>query len=480
MSAIGDRVQGHEGKKHVTIVGGGLVGTLLAVMLGQRGFNVHLYESRSDIREEEVVGGRSINLALSNRGREALRSVELEDEVLEEAIRMPARKIHPTNGKMYSMPYGTKAGQCIYSVGRRALNELLLTKAEKDPNVSVHFEHRLVQADLERKSLTFDVKGTKKIVETGFIFGCDGAYSTVRRQMMRWGRLNYQQEYIDHGYKELTLPATQDGEFAMEPNFLHIWPHYEFMMIALPNPDKTFTLTLFMPFTVFESIETEEDLLAFFTKHFPDTIEKIGVQHLINDYFNNPLGKLISVKCSPHYMAGSTLILGDAAHAVVPFYGQGMNAGFEDCLIFNELLIQNGNDILVAAQAYQDTHWADTHAICDLSMYNYLEMRSHVVSPAFLIQKKIDNILHRIIPGYFIPLYSMVAFSRIPYHRVVQRNAMQRTLVRRALWLTSLTSVGVLGYLAFKFSGLEVSLRYRILPCVIRCVVQEHVEDLLG
>lgn len=481
MSANGAmNIQGAQKHVTVSVVGGGLVGPLLAIMLSQQGVHVHLYEARSDIRREAMVSGRSINLALSRRGREALRSVGLEDVVLVKAIAMPARKIHSGGGKIYSMPYGTNAEECIYSIDRRALNELLLTKAEESPNVTVHFEHRLLQADLESKTLTFRVKAqTQRVVQTDFIFGCDGAYSTVRRQMMRWGRLSYQQEYIEHGYKELTLPATEGGESAMEPNFLHIWPHHEFMMIALPNPDKTFTLTLFMPFTTFESIETDEDLLSFFTKYFPDAIEKMGAQRLLQDYFSNPLGKLISVKCSPHYMAGSTLIMGDAAHAVVPFYGQGMNAGFEDSLIFSELLAQSGNDISAAAQAYQDTHWSNTQAICDLSMYNYLEMRSHVLSPIFLIRKKIDSFLHCVFPGYFIPLYQMVAFSRIPYHQVVERHAMQQTLVRRALWLISLTSIGVLTYLAFKYSGAETSLRYRILPCVLGCIIKDYVEDMI-
>ena len=461
----------------VSVIGGGLVGSLLAVMLSKRGLKVHLYESRPDIRKEDVVSGRSINLALSHRGREALRAVGLEDEVLAKAIPMRARKIHTANGKLYSIPYGTRPDECIYSVDRRALNELLLTKAEEAPKVTVHFDHKLLQADLENKTLTINDKGTgQRVVQTDFIFGCDGAHSTVRRQMMRWGRLNYQQEYIEHGYKELTMPATRDGESAMEPNFLHIWPHHEFMMIALPNPDKSFTLTLFMPFTEFESIKTDQDLLSFFTKYFPDTIEMIGVPNLLQEYFSNPLGKLISVKCCPHYMAGSTVVLGDAAHAVVPFYGQGMNAGFEDCLIFSELLQQNNNNVSLAAHAYQDTHWDDTQAICDLSMYNYLEMRSHVTSPIFLIRKKIDNALHRLFPNRFIPLYSMVAFTRIPYHQVVGRHAMQQGLVRRGLWLVSLTSLAILGYLAFRFSGVEASLKYRVLPCVIRCVIQDYVK----
>ena len=466
----------HE-EQHVTVVGGGLVGSLLAVTLSQRGLDVSLHESRPDVRNQSAVRGLSINLALSLRGREALRAVGLEQNVLAKAIPMCARKIHPVEGKPYAIPYGTRSEDCIYSVDRRALNGLLLTKAEEAPNVTLHFESKLLQADLEKKALVFnDSASGCTPVKTDFIFGCDGAHSTLRRQMMRWGRLNYQQEYIEHGYKELTMPATRDGEFAMEQNFLHIWPHHEFMMIALPNLDKTFTVTLFMPFTVFDTIQTEQDLLTFFQKYFPDAVEKIGVQFLFQEYFSNPLGKLISVKCSPHYMAGSTLVLGDAAHAVVPFYGQGLNAGFEDCLIFSELLAQMGNNVPAAAQMYQDIHWSDTHAICDLSMYNYIEMRSHVTSSIFLLRKRIDNALHRLFPAYFIPLYTMVAFTRIPYHQVVKRYTRQQTMIRRGLWLVSLTSLVVLGYLAFKHSGIEASLRYRILPCVIRCVIQDYID----
>ena len=475
MSAEGG-TGGDEGKQEVTVVGGGLVGSLLALSLSRRGIRVHLHESRSDIRRAAAVSGRSINLALSRRGREALRAVGLEDEVLAGAIPMRARKIHPVNGALYSIPYGTNSEDCIYSVDRRALNELLLTKAEENPNVSIHFKSRLIQADLEEKRLTFSDGDGRREIETGFIFGCDGAHSTVRRQMMRWGRLNYQQEYIEHGYKELTMPPTTDGEFAMEPNFLHIWPHHQFMMIALPNHDKTFTLTLFMPFSVFDAITTQQELLYFFRAHFPDTIGNIGEQRLYNDYFGNPLGKMISVKCSPQYMAGSTLILGDAAHAVVPFYGQGMNAGFEDCLILTECLARSEGNLSTAAQMYRDTHWSDTHAICDLSMYNYLEMRSHVTSPLFLLRKKIENALHYLFPSLFIPLYSMVAFTRIPYSRVVERHRLQQAVIRRGLWGLTLSSLGVIGYLVFRLSGMEVALRYRILPCVFKCVINDYLD----
>ena len=339
----------------------------------------------------------------------------------------------------------------------------------------MHFEHKLLRADLDQKTLVFQAgmagEGKEVSVRTDFIFGCDGAHSTVRRQMMRWGRLNYAQEYIDTGYKELTLPATEEGEFAMPANYLHIWPRHEFMMIALPNFDCSFTVTLLLPYDTFDSIKTEADLLSFFTTHFHDAIDLIGVERLKRDYFNNQVGKLISVKCNPHFMAGSTLVLGDAAHAVVPFYGQGMNAGFEDCHVFYNLLAEvENNDLLAAAQLYQDMHWKNTQTICDLSIYNYLEMRSHVTSLKFLFMKQVDRILHLAFPRTFIPLYSMVAFTQIPYHEVVERHRFHRKVINGGLCLMSLSVLGFLGYVFYK-SRAAVSLRYRILPCVLYCIV---------
>ena len=411
-------------EKKVAVVGGGLVGSLLAVFLGQRGLRVHLFESRADIRGAAEDSRRSINMTLSHRGIEALRAVGLEDKVLSTAIPVRARMVHPKRKKQYSIPYGTRSEDCLYSLQRHALNELLLTEVEQTPNVSVHFQSRLKQVDLEEKKLILINKASGKEMEeevqTDFIFGCDGAYSTVRQQMMRNGRLNYQQEYIEHGYKELTMPPTPNGDFAMESNYLHIWPRHKFMMIALPNHNKSFTLTLFMPFAMFTTIKSNKNLLTFFQAHFPDSIEKIGVQRLYRDYFANPEGKMISIKCSPHFMAGSTLILGDAAHAVVPFYGQGMNTGFEDCLIFAECMGKSGGDLPAAAQLYQETHLSDTHAICDLSMSHFNELCSHVTSPGFLLRKKMENALHYLFPSLFIPLYSMVVFSRIPYSQVVK------------------------------------------------------------
>lgn len=417
--------------KTIAVVGGGPVGALNALFLARRGYDVHIYESRSDIRKQERVTGRSINLAVSIRGREALKAIGLEEAALAASIPMYSRMIHSLDGELAAQPYGTKS-QAIYSTDRRRLNELLLTEAEKV--ATLHFEYRLTRADLDKKTLYFDVgKEAKDVAVTAdFIFGCDGAYSTVRRQMMRWGRLNYRQEYINHGYKELCMPPTALGDFAMPPNHLHIWARDEFMMIALPNQDKTFTLTLFMPFDIFDSIQTEKDLLAFFTKHFPDSIDLIGVDRLMKDYFTNPTSSLISLRCHPHLMSRSTVILGDAAHAVVPFFGQGLNAGLEDCLIFDELMQVHLGDVVAAATEYADTRWIDTNAIGDLSMDNYLEMRSHVNSRVFVLRKYLDATLHYLFPRFFIPLYTMVAFTRMPYHVVVKRAQRQRRVVNVA------------------------------------------------
>ncbi len=466
--------------REVAVIGGGLVGALQALLLSKRGFKVHLYEKRKDIRKMEQVEGRSINLALSIRGRAALKEVGLEGVVLNEALPMHSRMIHPLSGKLSAQPYGVK-GQCIYSVDRQKLNELLLSHAEKDPNVSLHFHHQLVRADLVKKKLTFletelskeDKEESVEVeVDRDFIFGCDGAFSSVRRQMMRWGRMNYNQEYIEHGYKELTMPPA-NGKFAMDENCLHIWPRGEFMMIALPNQDQSFTLTLFMPFTIFQSIDTEEDLLAFFMKHFEDTVSMIGVNRLVRDFFKNPTGSVISVKCTPHFMADSTLILGDASHAVVPFYGQGMNAGFEDCLIFYELLATTNNDLVRAANEYSKSHWCDCQAIANLSMYNYLEMRSLVNSRFFLFRKYLDNALHWLFPQTFIPLYTMVAFTRIPYSEAVRRSRRQRKMVDWGLFVLKAGLAGGLFCLLYKWSGIHTPLRYRILPCVLSCAAKE-------
>ena len=428
------------GESGVAIVGGGLVGCLHALYLAKHGFKVEVYEKRKDMRNPEAIDeGKSINLTLSQRGRNALAAIGCEDLVVSTAIPVYARMIHFPDGKISTQAYG-KHGEAILSLDRQKLNEILLTKAEEHENVSLNFEHKLMQADFTNRTLIFQTaEGSQKVFNPLFTFGCDGAHSTVRQLMMRMGKMNYQQEYIEHGYKELKMSPAADGSFAMPENYLHIWPRNEFMMIALPNQDHSFTISLFMPHDKFESLKTKDDLITFFEKYFPDSIDKIGTESLVHDFFSNPTGSLVSVKCSPYNIGKHSLLLGDAAHAVVPFYGQGMNAGFEDCLVFDELLSEVG-DMEIAAQRYSDMRWKDAHAIADLSKENYVEIRSGVNTTIFWLRRHLDSIFYSLLPQSFIPPYTMVAFSRIPYHKAVEQSRWQRKMVDQLL-LTGVIAV---------------------------------------
>uniref|UniRef100_G1MRL8 FAD-binding domain-containing protein n=1 Tax=Meleagris gallopavo TaxID=9103 RepID=G1MRL8_MELGA len=306
--------------------------------------SVQLTSLLTDIRVSSFARGRSINLALSHRGRQALQAVGLEEQIVSKGIPMHARRIHTPLGKKYSIPYGKK-NQYILSVDRANLNRELLTAAEKYSNTKLYFGHKLIECNAELGTLIIKRSGQLPLEVTyDLIVGCDGAFSTVRKQFMRQTRFNYSHEYIPHGYMELTIPP-KDGDFAMEPNYLHIWPRNTFMMIALPNMDKSFTCTLFMPFEEFEKLMTGEQVLDFFQTYFPDSIPLIGERELKHDYFLLPAQAMISVKCSSYHLSSRCVLMGDAAHAVVPFYGQGMNAGFEDCLVFDELMEQFHNDL---------------------------------------------------------------------------------------------------------------------------------------
>ncbi|XP_054711977.1 kynurenine 3-monooxygenase-like [Uloborus diversus] len=435
---------------HVSIIGGGLVGSLCACILGNKGVHVKLYEYRDDIRTMEVVAGRSINLALSVRGRSALRLAGLEEEVIDKhGIPMKGRMVHSTSGKRTPVPYDNR-GQCIYSVGRRFLNETLLTAAEKNSNVEVFFKHKFLDSrfdDGKYKVLTPD--GQVQEDSSDMLIGCDGAYSAVRRQMLKMPRFNYSQFYIEHGYLELCIPPTEDGDFAMEENYLHIWPRHTFMLIALPNQDKSYTVTLFMPFSMFEKLGTPESLLEFFEDNFSDAVSLIGKDRLVTDFFRTKASALVSIKCNPYHVNDKVLLLGDAAHAMVPFYGQGMNAGFEDCEILSQLLEAYSYNLEKVLPAFTDNRNVDAEAICDLAMYNYVEMRHLVTSKKFLLRKKIDNALYTFFPNAWIPLYSMVTFSKLRYSHCISRKQMQDKILESFMWSLAMVVFSSVFFIVF-------------------------------
>ncbi|XP_061765932.1 kynurenine 3-monooxygenase isoform X1 [Nerophis ophidion] len=441
---------GSEKKKVVAVVGGGLVGALNACFFAKRGFDVHVFETREDIRQAKTVKGRSINLALSHRGRQSLKHVGMEEKIVSQGIAMDARMIHSLNGVQSPIPYGKK-GQFILSVDRANLNKELLTEAEKYANTKLNFEHKLQDWSAKTGLMTFTKPdGSKEQIEADLIVGCDGAFSAVRKQFLRQSRFNYSQTYIPHGYMELTMPPV-NGEFAMKANYLHIWPRNTFMMIALPNLDKTFTCTLFMPFEEFEKITTGNEVIEFFQEYFPDAIPLIGVDSLKRDYFRLPAQAMVSIKCSPYHIGDKCVLMGDAAHAVVPFYGQGMNAGFEDCIVFDEVMEQFNEDFGAVLPEYTRVRVPDDHAIADLAMYNYVEMRAHVNSKWFLFRKRVDNLLHFLMPNKIIPLYTMVTFTRTRYHEAVARWHWQEKVINRGLLFGGTGAILGGSYLLIKY-----------------------------
>jgi kynurenine 3-monooxygenase len=392
---------------------------------------------RPDIRRQETVFGRSINLALSCRGREALRHVGVEDQVTSSGIPMYARMIHDLDGRRRPIQYGTK-DQYIMSVDRRRLNELLLSAAEKYASVSVHFEHKLISCDFDKGELEFDElsSGQVKRYHGDLIVGCDGAYSAVRSSLMRYVRLDYSQEYIPHGYIELRVKPTDDDEFAMEANYLHIWPREEFMLIALPNvKDQSFVSTLFMPFEMFDSLRTDQDVLRFFDDTFPDAVPLIGRDELVETFRQLTATSLVSVKCRPYHYSDRGVLLGDAAHAMVPFYGQGLNCGLEDLLVFDSLMDKYNDDLHKVLEQFSAIRSVDAQTMNDLAMYNYVEMRSHVNSWSFLLRKKLDSFLYWLLPRSWIPLYTTVSFTRTRYSECVKNRAWQDKIVSRTLKL---------------------------------------------
>jgi kynurenine 3-monooxygenase len=422
-------------KNEISILGSGLIGSLLSIYLRKRGLDVNVYEKRADNRNQEYKEeGRSINMALSDRGWKSLEKVGLKEKILPLTIPMYGRKIHNEHGETTFIPYG-KEGQAIYSISRGKFNQLLMDEAEKE-GVKIHFEHKIEDIDLRFNELTVSSpKNNLEKISSEVIIGSDGAYSSLRNAMLKQVRFNYKQEYISHGYKELSIPPTESGEFAMDPNALHIWPRGSFMLIALPNPDKSFTCTLFLPFdggrVSFENIRDEKDLKGVFQTYFDDAIQMMP--QLTEQYFTNPTSALIDIECYP-WMLNKSLLIGDACHAMVPFYGQGMNCGFEDCLILDNLIEKLGTTAweLVFAK-FQKIRKPDTDAISQLAMENFEEMKAQVSDPKFAIRKKIEAKLHGLFPNDWIPLYTMVTFSDMPYSEAYILGKLQEKIMDRVM-----------------------------------------------
>jgi len=411
-----------------SVVGAGLAGTLMALMLAEEGHQVEVLESRADPRIAGRVGGRSINLAISERGLHALSEAGLDEEVLSHSVPMSGRMIHPVDGELVFQPYGQE-GQAINSVTRDHLNDVLLRAADANPAITLTFDHRLVDISFPRRTIKHR-DGGGNLFERRFdtIVGADGAYSNVRSEMQRRGAFNYSQSFIEHGYKELNIPAADDGSFRMEPNALHIWPRGDRMMIALPNMDGSFTVTIFWPMEGDRSFESIPDgdhtaLRARFAEQYPDVVDHLV--DLESDYFDHHVGRMVTIKCWPWNDGGEAVLIGDASHAVVPFYGQGANAALEDCVLLRDAVRDHPSDMATAYQAFASARKNDADALADLALSNFVEMRDHVATPEFLARKARERQLELTMPDKFTSLYSMVSFSRIPYADAVAKAAQQ-------------------------------------------------------
>ena len=413
------------------LIGSGLAGGLLAAYLGRRGYDVDLYERRADPREGNIVGGRSINLALSTRGIHALEQLGIADEVLRHAIPMRGRMIHDKSGDLHFAPYDVDPKKCINSIGRAALNTTVIEAAQRYSNVRVHFNHRCTDVDLTEPFAYFETEEGQATAKGDAVIGVDGAFSAVRQSMQKkLGNFEYDESYLAHGYKELTIPPGQDGSWQMEKNALHIWPRKSFMMIALPNPDGSFTCTLFWEFEgprSFAMTKTDDQVCDFFREEFPDAVPLMPT--LLQDFKDNPTGSLVTIRCGPWFYKDKVALVGDAAHAVVPFYGQGMNAAFEDCDVLDECLQKFPDNRERAFAEYFGRRKENADALADLAIGNFIEMRDKTASRAFRAKKKLDHMLEAALPGVYLPLYTMVTFTRIPYAEAARRARRQDRIV---------------------------------------------------
>jgi kynurenine 3-monooxygenase len=411
----------------ISLIGAGLNGPLLGLGLVKRGFNVEIYERRPDMRSVRISAGRSINLALSTRGIHALTEAGLWNEMQKIIIPMKGRMMHSVTSEITFQPYGKDDAEVIHSISRAELNIALMNAAEEQ-GVKIHFQQRCSGIDLKTGALELrqERTGEDRMLESRVVIGCDGSASAIRSEMLKLSRFNFSQQYLDYGYKELTIPADPGGKHVLETNALHIWPRGNYMLIALPNVDGTFACILFLPFEgvdSFAELTTQSAVIRFFQSRFPDANPLMP--NLAEDFFTNPTGAMVTIKCSPWHVDGRALLLGDAAHAIVPFFGQGINCGFEDCTCLLELLDRHGADWGRVFSEFEKARKVNTDAIADLAVENFVEMRDRVADPRFLFRKKVELALEAKYPQLFVPKYAMVTFHRIPYATALQRGQVQ-------------------------------------------------------
>lgn len=422
--------------KGVTLIGAGLAGSLLSIYLARRGFAVDVYERRPDMRKVVVDGGRSINLAVSARGLHALRDVGLYQDIMDIAIPMRGRMIHSAAGDLTLQRYGRDDTEVIYATSRARLNMTLMDAAEVHRGVGVYFNRRCEGLDLSTSHVTFldPTTGREEVRTCPVVIGTDGSGSAVRLEMQRHGRFDMTQEFLDYGYKELTIPPGPGGSFVLEKNALHIWPRGSAMLIALPNLDGSFTCTFFFPFEgpqSFETLDAADKVLIFFRDHFADAVPLMP--GLVEEYFGHPTGSMVTVQCHPWHVGGRAGLLGDAAHAIVPFFGQGMNCAFEDCTCLDRCIgkrLAEGQppetlDWEGVFREYERLRKENTDAIAELALENFVEMRDLVARPKFHVKKGLEQALQDRFPDTFIPKYSMVSFHRIPYAVARSRGQVQ-------------------------------------------------------
>ena len=415
----------------ITLIGAGLNGPLLALGLVKRGFNVEIYERRPDMRRVRMNAGRSINLALSTRGIHALTKAGLWEGMQNIIIPMKGRMMHSPTSELTFQPYGKDESEVINSISRAELNIALMNAAEAQ-GVKIHFHQRCTGINLKTGALRIrdERDGNQRTAECGVVIGCDGSASAIRGEMHKTNRFNFSQQYLDYGYKELTIPAGAGGKHRIETQALHIWPRGNYMLIALPNIDGTFACILFLPFEgrdSFAELNTGAAVADFFRVRFPDAASLMP--DLADNFCANPTGSMVTIKCSPWHVDGRTLLLGDAAHAIVPFFGQGINCGFEDCTILLELIDRHGAKWDRVFSEFEQARKVNTDAIADLAVENFVEMRDRVADPHFLFRKKVELALETRYPKLFVPKYAMVTFHRIPYATALKRGRIQEAML---------------------------------------------------